>query len=375
MHQLHGALEEDGGLREALAALSDRTAGNPLKHALVLDLNPFWRAAYHLADSGLSDDIIIGWPDIRFGAPLDLGAWLSASGVVQRATGPFDLSRRFEAADQMTNRLFGDCDRLRGGPYIFRIFALPGSSETLKTDPENRRKLVEAARKSPIPTVVETQDAVRLVAAPGDGLVAPAGVLGTLGGFLKDRSRNTVYAVTCGHVIASGTPNCGGVGLGPCVYAAAPLPLNGAVCQAGCGAMTELDVALIDIQRTAFTNVATSVAKLVSPGDIVAMSGAATGGTVDYEVGGAVVELAIGGSCWDRLYLFHAPVSSGLLPVGVKVAMTPPPKGGDSGAWLVRGQEWAGMVVAGNSLLGYALAGTQVIAASNAQFGTQLDIA
>jgi len=375
MHQLHRALEEDGGLREALAALSDRIAGNPLKHALVLDLNPFWRAAYRLADSGLPEDILEAWPDFRFGPPLDIGAWLSTSGVVQRTPGPLDLWRSFEIADRLTKRLFGHYDGLTGGPYMFRIFALPGSAETSKIDAENRRKLVEAARKSPIPTVVETQDAVQLVAAPGDQLVASTGVPGTLGGFLKDRTRSTVYAVTCGHVIASGTANCGGVSLGPCVHAAAPVPLNGAVCQAGCGAMTELDVALIDIQRAAFTNVATSVATLVSPGDIVAMSGAATGGTVDYEVGGAVVELAIGGSCWDKLYLFHAPVSTGLLPVCVNVAMRPPPKGGDSGAWLLRGHEWTGMVVASNSLLGYALAGSQVIAASDARFGTRLQIA
>jgi hypothetical protein len=116
--------------------------------------------------------------------------------------------------------------------------------------------------------------------------------------------------------------------------------------------VTQLDVALIDVSGTSVTNLATSIAATVAPGDIVNMNGA-TSGSRTYEVGGALVEHSIGGSCWDRLFLFHAPVSTGVLPAGVQVALTPPPDDGDSGSWLLRNaNEWVGMVVAANPLHG-----------------------
>lgn len=198
-----------------------------------------------------------------------------------------------------------------------------------------------------------------------------------MGGFLKDGQNGATYAVTCGHVLARGVMASTPTGhLGACIHAMPPTPLPpGTRCSTTCAAMTEIDVALIDVQGAAVTNVATRVAEIVDPGDIVTMKGA-TSGDMRYEIGGAVVEHSIGGCCWNRLFQFHAPVSGGLLPAAVNVALTPPPKGGDSGAWLLRQQsEWAGMVVASNGLHGYALAGTLILARCNAAFQTQLRLA
>jgi hypothetical protein len=360
MHLLHQALDGDGQLQDIIGGLSRRIAENPLKHAIVLDLNPFWLACYRLSEAGLAEELI----DTFSGpVPFSLGG----------GGGYIDLSRRdFKRSAELTNRFFGG-KRDWHSPYLLRIFARPtpgGESTGL------RQQLVNVAREAPLATIVETQEPARLLAAPGDRVTSSSGVLGTLGGFLLDTNSSTTFAVTCGHVISAGTASVATGSLGSCVHAKTPVPLPpGTACTSSCGAMTELDVALIDVSGSSAANVAKSIAATVAPTDIVDMNGA-TSGHRTYEVGGAVVEHSIGGACWDRLYLFHAPVTGSVLHPALKVAMTPPPDDGDSGSWLLRNaDEWAGMVVAGNALHGYALAGTTVMKRSDGLFGTQLKLA
>jgi hypothetical protein len=258
---------------------------------------------------------------------------------------------------------------------MLRIFALPApfpDGEWI----QQRQLLVNAAKETPIPTIVETQKPAKLLASAGDRVHSSTGVPGTLGGFLRNGPHGAIYAVTCGHVIAAGSASTAAGHLGLCIHAAAPKPLPaGTTCSANCPHVTDLDVALIDVSATPVNNRVTSVAPIISPGDVVEMNGASSGAR-RYEVGGAVVEHAIGGSCWNKLSIIHAPVSTGLLPVAIGVGMTPPPQGGDSGAWLIRnGGEWAGMIVAGNPLLGFAMSGTDILQNANATFGTQLQLA
>ena len=83
----------------------------------------------------------------------------------------------------------------------------------------------------------------------------------------------------------------------------------------------------------------------------------------------------IGGACFKNLIQFHAPLS-GVVPVSVKVATTSIPKPGDSGAWLIRNlDEWVGMVIAANSMFGFALSSTNLIKAADNEFGTKLRLA
>ncbi len=135
-------------------------------------------------------------------------------------------------------------------------------------------------------------------------------------------SYGNIYAVTCGHVISAGAASTPAGHLGLCTYAQVPAALPpGTFCSLRCGFISDLDVALIDVGTAAVTNVATSVAQYVSPGDIVHMDGA-TSGNRRSEVGGAVVEHSVGGTCWNRLFLVHAPVNRGLLSPGVNVTLS-----------------------------------------------------
>ncbi len=365
MHILHRQLEEDGDLRQAVQALSERIRENPLKHGLVLDLNPYWFEAYRFWSAGLD------WDPYRFRSDWNLGSLLD---VAQLADIP-DLTRVFPHVWDLTEQAFGRPWPANFQPYLLRIQARP-----IRTpDPqllERRYDLLNAAREAQIPTLVESQDPPRLVAAAGDRVLSPAGDKGTIGGFLKDPAAGRNYAVTCAHVISMGTASLTSGPLGPCRHASSPTPLpTGVACCTGCPHMTELDFALIETGSASVSNKATSIVQYVFNRQLVDMNGA-TSGPVQYEVGGAVVEQELDGYCWSRLFQVHAPVSASMFPVSMKVATTTLPQDGDSGAWLLRGAtEWAGMIVATDALHGYALPATAILAGAEKLVGAKLDLA
>jgi hypothetical protein len=364
MHILHRRLDEDTELRDAVSGLSERIRGNPLKHALILDLNPVWLTCYQIWAAGYDPDLLIRhWPVFPSWSFLELNG----------LTDSLDLEKRFNAVDHFTMAIFGRGTTMQ--PYMLRIYSKP----ILEPNPsllELRAALVTAARDAKIPTVVEIHTPARLIGAPGDRILSSTGNIGTLGGFLKDPAAGTVYGMTCGHVISSGTALTPAGLLGSCVKAVTPVALPAGVsCCTGCNHMTEIDLALIQVQGATPVNKATSIAQTVSNKQLVVMDGATTG-SVRYEIGGAVVEQEIDGSCWTRLYQVHAPVSASILPVSVNVAITTLPANGDSGSWLLRGgSEWAGMVVAADALHGYALAATTLQAEANKLTGTALALA
>src|SRR5690606_5390975 len=289
----------------------------------------FWRAAYWLASAGLDEELLYSM-FVRPYAGWNQGV-LSLIGDMQP---PPDLSFRSSIADELTSRFFRR--PTQGGPFMLRVFARPEPAVT--RDRGYRNQLVEISRSVPLPTVVETQNDPRLIAKPGDRVTSSTSVPGTIGGFLKDVLTGSVYAVTCGHVLTRGMAFTESGALGQCIHAAGPTPLpNGVLCSATCGHLTALDVGLIDVTKPV-TNVAPTVAPLVSPGDIVDMHGA-TSGRKRYEIGGAVIEHTIAGGCWGSLHLFHAVVSKGLLAPIINLIRTPPPRPGDSGAWLLRDDE------------------------------------
>ena len=362
MHFLHLELEKNWELASVVNGLSESTASKKAKIGIILDLNPFWFQASRLSDAGLEP----------YFHPLRPFSWWSAHplSVIRIDSGDRlpRLDREFPVVDEMTEFLFGKSVPNKLQPFLLRIIAHPD------TDPKSRDELVLIARETQIPTLVETHGIPQLISAPGSRLVSPTGIQGTLGGYLRDQRGGTVFAVTCGHVISGAAMSQNGQQIGTATHRVGPVPLPyGTLCHAGCGSVTELDVALIDTIVTP-CNQASSIVNIIGNGQIVEMKGA-TSGTHTYEVGGAVVEYEIGGACWKKLIQFHAPLA-GILPASAQVALTQLPKSGDSGAWIIRNNtEWAGMVVASNSLCGFALSASHLVQQANAQFGTDLTLA
>ena len=254
-------------------------------------------------------------------------------------------------------------------PFLFRIIARPNSEQI------DREFLINIAREMRILTIVQSYDVPQFISAPGTQLVSGK-VQGTLGGYLIDTKGGNTFAVTCGHVVSGG-------GMQISVHGSAketvkhisqpvPLPSNQS-CHMQCGSVTNLDIALITTNNLMINNVASSVAKIVGNGQMIEMTGA-TSGKCSYEIGGAVVEHEIGGSCWEKLIQFHAPLS-GVLPVAARVGLTNLPQPGDSGAWMIQNNTiWAGMVVASNALFGFGLPASDLLKQANANFRTNLKL-
>jgi hypothetical protein len=361
MHILHVALDQREDLRVELAKLSEKIGSNPLKHAIILDFNPYWLAAFRATELGLSEYAFgSAWPLL----PSDFQLAASLNGPIAIS----DLQRKFKLAESQTAQAFG---RSYSGfePFVARVYIKP--DHELRVSGKYYPAILSIARESALPVLVETHAQARLLASSGKRFSA-SGRTGTLGGFLRDWLTGQVYGVTCGHVVSSGVASDSSGVIGRCVHALLPVPHpNGQNCSSSCLTVTRADVALLEVQSFTSKGIGVTPAQTIANGDLVEME--LESGPVHYVVGGAVVEHAIGGSCWTRLFQIHAPIPAGILPAAAYVATTPLPKDGDSGAWLFRGEsEWAGMVVAADRLHGYALAPTTVVTEADKAFGTQL---
>ena len=375
MHFLERELEINEDLSSAVDMVSKRSAENSIKQGLILDLNPVWLMTFRIEDSGLDPFLFRRGPWFEFGLPWFQGLTRFDAGRLPK------LDRNFPDVDEFLHRYHRRDVPSRLQPFLLRLIAkpdLPQSSEDQAKEAsydEERYQLIQIARESKVLTIVETHSPPALLAAPGSRVQSSSGSKGTLGGYVKDAKTNSIYGMTCGHVLTSTALNSKGNRIGNAMHSKLPTPLPTKVtCTHNCGHVTDVDVALISI-ATPGRNVATSVASIVGNGQLVTMRGATTRRTQTYEVGGHVVEYEIGGSCWEKLIQFHAP-TKGVTPASFNIATTPLPQAGDSGAWLLRNSsEWAGMVVASNSLCGFALASTTLLQASDNAFGTNLSLA
>ena len=340
--------------------LSESIAPFKSKMGLILDLNPLWLLASRLHDAGLDTDFF--HPEFRFWNMLPLSILGPDSGEKLP-----QLTRKFDFVEYMTSRLRRKSVSSGFQPFLLRIITRPYS------DMDDSESLLNFARDTPILTVVETHGIPKLITGPGSRLISPSGLWGTLGGYLKDQNCGDVFAVTCGHVITESARNKAGQQIGTVTYRADPVPLpSNTMCHSGCGEITELDIALIRT-TTPTQNQVSNIAQVVGNGQIVEMKGAKSG-LRTYEIGGAVVDYEIGGACWKNLIQLHARLS-GILPASVQVALSNPPKRGDSGAWIIRNDsEWTGMVVASNALFGFALSASDIVQKANSLFNTNLGL-
>jgi hypothetical protein len=98
-----------------------------------------------------------------------------------------------------------------------------------------------------------------------------------------------------------------------------------------------------------------------------------------FEVGGLAMIYCPGNSnvCFENLFEVRPRSSGGILNPRLRTALATVPTQGDSGAWLetTSASEWCGVLVAADTLMGYALEADDVISEANMAFGMQLQLA
>lgn len=364
MHYLRTISEQVEGLYQFI----DRALEYKLVQGVVLDINPIWFAAYRIRQAGI---------ELRFN---DIYEDSLATSFLETLMTPgptfdqyVDLEWNSEAVEYWHYRIF---DRSFGhnSPFIVKAVMFPISGPL---DAETRYALVRLAQQSPFPTIVETRSPAELVVSPGDRCDPQSGRHGTIGGFLTDKLTGSVYAATCGHVVTAGRVFVNGYPIGQCTHARGPVTLAvGDFCNRACANMTRLDLALIDIRKSIFTNTVSSIAAAITPTEAITVTGGVTG-TSSYEVGGACMVYKIGGACWENLFEIRSPSGTGIVSPRVTALLATVPKPGDSGAWVKRAiaPDWCGVLVASDHSTAYALEAETVITEANSEFSMDLVLA
>jgi hypothetical protein len=372
MHLLRQYVDSVEGLRGFAA----EAAGNAVTQGVVLDINPIWLLAYRLHCAGLNQyafDMHVPWPFVPGLITSDLFRLEAIEGDA------IDLKWEDKSGwvSNVTRHLLNDSDRSipdSALPFIVKVIARPVSPEFFET----RAQLVGLVTRQNFFALVETRPLGTLAASPGDKCLA-GGVPGTIGGFLRDGHKSQIYAATCGHVASKGASvTVSGKHLGVCSHSHAPSQMApGQSCTATCPCANELDLALIDLGNPAVTNAVTGVAVQIAPRRSIVLRGGASS-VNSFEVGGHVMTYCPGKSnvCFKNLFEVRPPSPGGIMRPRVSAAFATVPLQGDSGGWLeTAANEWCGVLVAVDHLMGYALEADDTLVAANAAFGTQLQLA
>jgi hypothetical protein len=359
---------------EGLTDFAARAASNPVTQGVVLDINPIWLAAYRLARAGLRTSAFdlhwSFWPYLLIddvfrmesfaGDAIDF-KWVDKTGWVENLTRNLldDFHKKLQAAAL---------------PFIVKAIAKPVGSDLA----EQRQALIALAVSQTFVAFVETRPLGSLAVAPGDACVANS-VPGTIGGFLRNGNKGSVYAATCGHVASQGASvTVGGKHLGICSHSHKPTTLSaGQPCTPACPNANRLDLALIDIGSAAVSNTVTGVAAQIASRQSITFRG--SGGVHSYEVGGVVITYCPGNSniCFENMFEVRPLSSGGIVSPRVRNFLATVPTQGDSGGWVetVSPVEWCGVLVAADSLMGYALEADDILNEANTTFGMQLQLA
>jgi hypothetical protein len=359
---------------EGLAAFVAAAAENTVTQGVVLDINPIWLAAYRLARAGLRSGAFdlhwMSWPLLLIE---ELARFESIAGDVI----DFDWVDPSGNVENFTRNLMSDFHKplsTRTLPFVVKVIARP----ITETEAEARQQLVTLAAAQNFFALVETRPLGRLAVAAGDDCLAGA-VPGTIGGFLRDHLTGDVYAVTCGHVAAKGAVvSSQGNHAGVCSYSHPPNQLSpGQVCTQGCPAASRLDLALISVANTTGKNIVTGVAPQIASRQGIMLRGGASN-VNPFEVGGVALTYCPGNSnvCFENLFEVRPPSSGGILNPRLRTAFATVPTQGDSGAWVetASAAEWCGVLVATDTLMGYALEADDAISEADAVFGTRLEL-
>ena len=359
---------------EGLPGFVEEAAANVVTQGIVLDINPIWLAAYRVARSGLRPDAF----DMHWSPwPSFLLEELFLSETIEGDTIDFNWTDKTGHVENFTRHLMKDFNKpslpASTLPFIVKVIAKPVGADLA----EQRAQLVALATVQSFLALVETRPLGRLAASPGDACLA-SGVPGTIGGFLREANSGRRYAATCGHVVAKGIGvTISGTHLGVCAHSHAPKQLTaGQSCTPACSAANRLDFALVDIGHAAVRNCVTGVAAQIASRQSIVLRGSMTNST--FEVGGLVMTYCPGNSnvCFENLFEVRPPATGGILSPRIRTAFATVPTQGDSGGWLetVSGSEWCGVLVAADTLMGYALEADDVVSEANVAFGTQLQL-
>lgn len=360
---------------EGLTGFVEQAATNPVTQGIVLDINPIWLAAYRLARAGLRTSAFdmhwSFWPYLFMddvfrmesfsGDAIDF-KWVDKTGWVE------NLTRNLQ--DDFHKKL-----QPSALPFVVKAVARPVGSDLA----EQRQALVTLALSQNFMAFVETRPLASLAVAPGDACLAN-NVPGTIGGFLRNGTSKSVYAVTCGHVVSQGTSvSISGKHLGTCSHSHEPSTLPaGQSCTPACPNVNRLDLALIDIGSVTVTNTVTGVAAQIASRQRITFRGGMSG-VQNYEVGGTVITYCPGNSnvCFENMFEVRPQSSGGMVSPRVRNFLATVPTQGDSGGWIetVSPVQWCGVLVAADSLMGYALEADDILNEANATFGMMLQLA
>lgn len=359
---------------EGLMAFVEAAASNPVAQGIVLDVNPIWLAADRMARTGLRPDAF----DMHWSLwPVLLMESLFPSETVEGDAIDFGWTDKAGRAENLTRNLMEDFHKPISPsalPFIVKVIAKPVGTEQA----EARAQLVALTASQNFFALVETRPLGRLAVSSGDACLA-GNVPGTIGGFLRDLNTGDVYAATCGHVVSKGTKvTVSGRHLGICSHSHPPIQLMaGRSCTPACQGANRLDLALIDVGNATVINTVTGVAAQIASRQSIVLRGAITSGNT-FEVGGLVITYGPGNSnvCFENLFEVRPRSSGGILNPRIRTAFATVPTQGDSGAWLETSSasEWCGVLVAADSLMGYALEADDVKTEANTAFGTQLQL-
>lgn len=360
---------------DGLTGFVEAAARNTATQGVVLDINPIWLAAYRLARAGLRTSAFdmhwSFWPYLliddvfrieSFAGDFIDFKWIDKTGWVENLTR--NLLENFHKPIQASTL-----------PFIVKAIAKPVNSNLA----EQRQALVDLAVSQNFVAFVETRPLGSLAVAPGDRCLAN-NVPGTIGGFLRNGNTGSTYAATCGHVVSAGTSvTVSGNHLGTCSHSRAPAPLpQGQSCTPACPNANKLDLALIDIGGATIANNVTGVAAQIASRQSITLRGGMSG-IQNYEVGGMVITYCPGNSnvCFENMFEVRPPSQGGIVSPRVRNFLATVPTQGDSGGWLetVSPVEWCGVLVAADSLMGYALEADDILNEANATFGLQLRLA
>lgn len=359
---------------EGLAGFVEEVAGNVVTQGVVLDVNPIWLAAYRMARAGLRPEAFdmhwMLWPAL-------LVEDLLLSETIERDTTDFKWSDKSGRVENLTRNLLENFHKTLPAsalPFLVKVIARPVGTDLAAA----RAELVELTAAQNFFALVETRPMGRLAVAPGD-VCAAGGSTGTIGGFLRNQNGTTIYAATCGHVVSKHTNvTASGGSLGTCSHSHAPKQLaTGQSCTPSCLSANKLDLALIDIGNASVSNTVTGIAAQIASRQSIVLRGGVTNVNI-FEVGGLAVTYCPGNSnvCFENLFEVRPRSTGGILNPRIRTALATVPTQGDSGAWLetTSASEWCGVLVAADTLMGYALEAADVIAEANAHFGMQLQL-
>ncbi len=278
------------------------------------------------------------------------------------------------------------------GPIVVKVCLLPTREQRGGVDVFESSFRVIREYRSP---AVLSASSVRRPLVGGISIGAGPDRSGTLGGIVKDQG-GKLWGMTCAHVVGSAQavdqPAATDGGMPPSVgFGSLVSTLRPAVAQSPCNpysrnaVLNTVDATLIDVtdpqsarlEIAQFGPLRGVVAKdSLEPGTLVDFAGKQSGARI-LEVGGLALTYKLHDAITSDVYCFTELFEVRWPRLG-QTMLHRPVQRGDSGAWVLAsgpsGLEWAGMVIAGDRLIGYAVFAENIIDWAAAQHGLQLGV-